>query len=182
VGAAGGVLGGLAMNVFTRLVSAATHGHEVKDAAPGRERVGRGMQPPQAEMSADDDAAVRVGSTAYKLTTGHTPDRRLRLQLGAWAHYTFSGMVGICYALVAEHAPVLRKGWGAVPGALVWAIADEGAMPVLGLSRGPRQLTGGMHAYSLLGHWIYGATLECVRRLGTHRRRLHENGRAARLR
>jgi hypothetical protein len=35
------------------------------------------------------------------------------------------------------------------------------------LSRGPRQLTAGMHAYSLLGHWVYGATLESVRRLGT---------------
>jgi uncharacterized membrane protein YagU involved in acid resistance len=125
------------------------------------------MQPPQAEVTADDDAAVRVGSTAYRLTTGRWPDRRLRLQLGAWAHYTFSGMVGICYALIAEHAPLLRKGYGAFPAALVWALADEGAMPALGLSRGPRQLTGGMHAYSLLGHWIYGATLECVRRLGT---------------
>jgi hypothetical protein len=49
----------------------------------------------------------------------------------------------------------------------VWAIADEAAMPALGLSRGPRQLTRGMHAYSLLGHRMYGATLEAVRRLGT---------------
>ena len=117
-------------------------------------------------MTADDDAAVRVGSTAYRLTTGRWPDRRLRLQLGAWAHYTFSGMVGICYALIAEHAPLLRKGSGAFPAAVVWALADEGAMPALGLSRGPRQLTGGMHAYSLLGHWIYGATLECARNIG----------------
>ena len=46
---------------------------------------------------------------------------------------------------------------------LVWAIADEGLMPALNLSRSPRQLSAGMHAYSLLGHAVYGSALECAR-------------------
>jgi hypothetical protein len=43
-------------------------------------------------------------------------------------------------------------------------------MPALGLSRSPREQSAGMHAYSLAGHWIYGATLEAVRRLVVARR------------
>ena len=45
------------MNGFTRVVSAVTGGREAKGVAPGGDRVGRGMQPPQARDRADDDAA-----------------------------------------------------------------------------------------------------------------------------
>jgi hypothetical protein len=47
---------------------------------------------------------------------------------------------------------------------LVWAAADEGAMPALGLSRGPRELPWSVHAYALLGHCVFGATLETTLR------------------
>jgi uncharacterized membrane protein YagU involved in acid resistance len=165
VGAVGGLLGGFAMNTFTRVVSSATGGHEAEGAAPGRERVGRGMQPPQAEVMAEDDAAVRVGSAVYEATTGMQPGRERRLRLGVAAHYAFSAAMGVVYMLAANRPTHLRRGFGGAYGALVWATADELAMPALGLSRGPMRLTPGMHAYSLAGHWIYGATLESVRRL-----------------
>jgi uncharacterized membrane protein YagU involved in acid resistance len=150
------------MNTFTRVVSAITHGREAKAVAPGSDRVGRGMQPPQAQTSADDDAAVRSASAIYHATTGRIPNRQLRLRLGTMAHYAFSAGLGAAYVLMADRFPVVRQGRGTLYGGLVWGIADEGMMPALDLSRGPRQLSAGMHAYSLLGHAVYGAALECA--------------------
>ena len=158
------------MNAFTRVVSEATGGREAEGVAPGPMRVGRGMQPPQAEGRAEDDAAVRLASTAYKTATGHTPDRRQKLQLGTAAHYAFSAALGVSYVLLARRFPVLRRGLGSLYGGLIWATADEAVIPALGLSRGPRQQSAGMHAYSLFGHIIYGAALESIRRAATRAR------------
>jgi uncharacterized membrane protein YagU involved in acid resistance len=165
LGLAAGCVAGLAMNMFAGLVSALTRGHEGSGAAPGADRVGRGMQPPQAVGRAEQDAAVRVGSAGYYLATGHTPTRDGRLRLGTAAHYAFSGALGVGYVLAATRAPIVTECYGTLYGTLVWAAADETAMPALGLSRGPRQLGAGVHAYALTGHWVYGATLEFCRRL-----------------
>lgn len=165
-GLAGGLLGALAMNVFARAVRTAratrlsTHGLEAPGAAPGGDRDGRGMQPPQARTRADQDAAVQAGTVVYRSLTGHAPDRTTSRWLGTGAHYAFGATLGVVYALGSNRAPALRAGFGVVYGSLVWAIADEGAMPALRLSRGPRELPLGVHAYALAGHWVYGATLE----------------------
>src|SRR4051794_1142697 len=68
-GIAGGLLASVAMNVFARALTAA-RGREADGAAPGADRHGRGVQPPQAEGAAEDDAAVRAGATAYRAVTG----------------------------------------------------------------------------------------------------------------
>ena len=160
VGFAGGLLGAFAMNLFARAVSAASDGHEATGAAPGTDRTRRGVQPAQAEGVAEDDATVRVGTLAYRALTGSEPPLAMRSWLGTAAHYAFSGTVGACYAAMAERAPIIRAGHGAAYGTAVWIVADEMMMPVLGLSRGPRQLSAGVHAYALAGHWVWGLTLE----------------------
>lgn len=164
-GLIGGALGALAMDVFARVVRTAHDGLEAHGATPGSDRDGRGMQPPQALTRADQDAAVLAGTIAYRAVSGHQPRRAVQRWLGTAAHYSFGAVTGLCYATASERAPVLRSGFGALYGSLVWAIADEGLMPVLGLSRKPGDLPLGVHAYALCGHWVYGATLEGVRRL-----------------
>ncbi len=164
-GVVGGLLGGLVMNTFTRVVASATGGREADGVAPGADRVGRGMQPPQAEDHTEDDAAVRVGSAAYRALTADEPDAQRRLMLGALAHYGFSAAAGVGYALAVRKIPALGLGRGSLYGSLVWITADEAAMPLLGLSRGPREQSAGMHAYSLAGHWLYGMTVASVHRL-----------------
>ena len=167
IGLAGGLLGAFAMNQFARAVNAANGGRESKGAAPGHDRVGRGVQPPQAHGRAEEDAAVHVGTVAYRALAGHEPRASARPWLGSAAHYAFGGTMGVCYALLADRAPLLRTGYGALFGTLVGALADVGAMPALGLSRGPRQLPPGVHAFALAGHWVFGAALESVRRYGS---------------
>jgi uncharacterized membrane protein YagU involved in acid resistance len=169
-GLVGGLLGALAMNVFARAVRAGNQGLEARGAAPGNDRDGRGMQPPQARTRADQDAAVEAGTAVYRSLTGDTPDRRTSRWLGIGAHYAFGATLGVVYALGSNRAPALRAGFGVLYGSLVWAIADEGAMPALGLSRGPRELPLGVHGYALAGHWVYGATLEGFMRAWMERR------------
>lgn len=166
LGLAGGLLGSFAMNQFARVVSAGGTRREAEGAAPGGDRVGRGVQPPQAEGRAEEDAAVQSSAAAYRAITGIEPDRDTQRRLGTAAHYAFGGALGLAYGLLSTRAPSLRAGFGTLYGALVWAIADEGVMPALGLSRGPRQLTSGVLAYGLLGHFVYGVALESTLRLG----------------
>ena len=154
------------MNTYARVISAGTGGKEVPGAAPGRDRLGRGMQPPQSEGCAHEDAAIRVGSAVYRVVTGRAPEPSRRRRLGVAAHYGFSAAMGVCYVLLANRHPFLRGACGGVFGAFVWALADEGMMPALGVSRGPRELTIDVHAYSLAGHVVFGATLESARRIG----------------
>jgi hypothetical protein len=166
IGFTGGLLGSLAMNVYARVVRSANAGREAQGAAYG-DQEGRGMQPPQAHGRADEDAAVRVGSAAYRALVGREPEAGTKRRLGTFAHYAFGGGAGAIYALASDSFPALRKGFGSFYGGLVWAIADEGVIPAFGLSRDPREVPVGIHAYSLSGHCVYGMTLECVRRLGT---------------
>jgi hypothetical protein len=163
-GVAAGVLGAVVMNLFARAVAVLNNGAEADGAAPGGDRAGRGVQPPQADGRAAHDATVRVGTIAYRAVTGDEPSRSAQPWLGSAAHYGFSATVGVCYALLAPRVPVIRRGFGTVYGTLVWALADEGVVPALGLSRSPRELPLGVHLYALFGHWVYGATLEAVTR------------------
>lgn len=169
IGLAAGLLGALAMNLFARAVNSMSNGREADGAAPGHDRVGRGMQPPQAQGRADHDAAVRVGTAAYRAITDREPAPEVQRWLGAAAHYAFSVAISVPYVFLADRLPFIRACFGTLYGTAVWAVADEGIMPALGLSRSPRQLPPGVHAYALAGHLVYGATLEGVRRLSNGR-------------
>lgn len=91
-----------------------------------------------------------------------SPAASTRSWLGTAVHYAFSGTIGASYAMVAERLPMVRAGYGTAYGSAVWLLADETIMPLLGLSRGPRQLPAGVHAYALAGHRVYGLTLEAA--------------------
>jgi hypothetical protein len=149
VGIAAGLIGGLAMNLFAAAAKGARKGH--------------GMQQPQAK--GHDDPAEKAGAIVYRAVVGHKPRRKaLKRRLGRAMHYAFSAGAGLVYALMADAAPALRAGFGTMFGAIVWAIADEGATPALGLSKGPREIPLDVHLFALCGHGVFGATLEGVTR------------------
>jgi uncharacterized membrane protein YagU involved in acid resistance len=165
-GLVGGLIAGWTMNMFSRVAAIAGDGREAPGAAPGRDRFGRGAQPPQALRTADCDATILAGSAVYRAMAGRNPDRDVQPWIGSAMHYAFSAGLGMAYAVAASRVPVLRRGRGLLYGALVWSVADEGVMPALGLSRGPRRLDPRVHAYALLAHLVYGATLDAVVRSG----------------
>jgi uncharacterized membrane protein YagU involved in acid resistance len=167
IGAVSGIVAAMMMDTFSRLMQAYGGGPEAPGATPGRERDARGDQPAQAKGSAEQDATVKVGTAAFRSVAGYTPGRETQLWLGTAAHYAFSAAVGVNYMLASERAPELRRGFGTVYGSLVWATADEGAIPALGLSKQPGEIPLGVHAYALGAHWVYGATLEACRRIAS---------------
>jgi hypothetical protein len=148
-GVLAGVVGGFAMNLFARAVS---------------DRRGHGVQVPQAlDGPGGVDAAERSGE-AIASAVGHQPTIESRRQLGTAAHYAFSGFLGLTYAVAFERARRVPPGSGVLFGTGVWLLADEGVIPALGLSRGPRRIGARVHAFAWLGHCVYGAAVEATLR------------------
>ena len=148
IGIAAGLIGGLAMDLFASMTNA---------------RKGHGAQRPQAKGS--EDAAEKAGAIVYRAVVGHKPRRKaVKRRLGSAMHYAFSAGAGLAYAIIADVAPALRAGFGTMYGAMVWAIADEGVTPALGLAKSPREIPLDAHLFSLGSHGIFGGTLEAVTR------------------
>jgi hypothetical protein len=158
------------MNLFVRTVTRMTGGRETSSATPGPDRAGRGMQPPTACENSAEDAAVRAGTATYQVATGKVVvDRDARRALGTAAHYAFGAAAGVMYGVLAPSAPGLTSGRGIVYGSLVWALADQGLVPALGLSRSPKDLDGKLLLYTWAGHLVYGMTLDGVAGESLHR-------------
>jgi putative membrane protein len=67
------------------------------------------------------------------------------------------------YGAAAELAPEVARGAGLPFGAAFWLVADETALPLLGLSKGPTAYPVSTHVYALASHFVYGLTAELVR-------------------
>jgi len=150
IGIAAGLVASFAMNLFA-------------EATTKRGGKGHGAQPPQAKGA--DDPAEKAGALVYKALVGHKPRRKaLKRRLGTAMHYALGAGAGLAYTLLAEAAPAMRAGFGTFYGALVWAVADEGLTPALGLSKSPREHSADVHLFALGAHSVFGATLEGVTR------------------
>lgn len=163
-GAIAGIAGALAMNQFQRLAARTGGGREADDATVGLPRTGRGPQPAQAIGNASDDATAKIANAALSVAGYQLTDPRSRHVAGEFVHLAFGAVNGAVYGLAAELEPRVTVAAGVPFGASLWAVADEGAVPALGLSRGPREVSPGLLAYGLLSHCVYGITTELVRR------------------
>ena len=163
-GALAGIAGALAMNQFQRLAARVGEGREADDATVGLPRTGRGPQPAQAIGNASEDATARVAHVALSAVGYELADSRAKQTAGEFVHLAFGALNGALYGLAAELDPRVTAAAGVPFGASVWAVADEGVVPALGLSRGPREASPGLLAYGFLSHCVFGITTELVRR------------------
>ena len=163
-GALAGLAGALAMNQFQRLAARVGEGREADDATVGLPRTGRGPQPAQAIGNASEDATARVANAALSTVGYELTDPRTKQRAGEFVHLAFGALNGALYGLAAELDPRVTAAAGVPFGASVWAVADEGVVPALGLSRGPREASPGLLAYGFLSHCVFGVTTELVRR------------------
>jgi hypothetical protein len=168
-GALAGVAGALAMNLFQRLAARSGEGREAEDATVGLPRTGRGPQPAQAFGVASDDATARVANAALSVIGKELTNPRAKQRAGEFVHLAFGAMNGAIYGAAVELDPRVAAGAGVPFGTSVWVVADEGVVPALGLSRGPREASAGLLAYGFLSHCVYGITTEAVRRVLTKR-------------
>ncbi len=82
---------------------------------------------------------------------------------GTAVHYSLGTGVGGLYGAVAEFAPEVTTGAGLPFGAVFWLVVDEGAVPLLGLAKGPTEYPLSAHVYALASHLVFGLTAEVVR-------------------
>ena len=168
-GVIGGLVASVAMNQFQKLWQKIAEGRERSHGAQsmqqGAPRHGAGeMLRERGVDSDDDDAAERTASAIAVGVFDHELTEGGKEAAGTAVHYAFGVGTGALYGAAAELAPALTAGAGLPFGAAVWLAADEGLVPLLGLSKTPREYPLSTHAYSLASHFVYGLTTELVRR------------------
>jgi len=153
-GAIAGATAAWAMNEFQTLLSKATP-QPRRYTSPQEEPT-----PEDATMKAADRIARRIH---FRPLT-----RDEKAKAGPIVHYAFGTAMGALYGLTAEYFPHARAGFGTLFGALLFALADEAAVPLTGLSGSPDEYPISSHLRALASHVVYGASAEAVRATLTH--------------
>ena len=177
-GRGGDVWKGLAAGLVGGLVASWTM-NRFQDAwvslagAPGAEggQQGEAEKSKQEKQQSQDeggeeqtDATVKAASAVSEGIFDHKLTKSEKKWAGPAVHYGFGTSVGGLYGAVAEVAPGVAAGAGLPFGAAFWLVADETAVPLLGLSKAPTEYPPSVHAYALASHFVYGLTTELVRR------------------
>jgi putative membrane protein len=118
----------------------------------------------QSNIEEQDDTTVRAASAISEGLFDHKLTKEEKKIAGPAVHYSLGTGVGGLYGAVAEVVPEVTAGAGLPFGAAFWLVVDEGAVPLLGLSKGPTAYPLSTHVYALASHFVYGLTTEIVRR------------------
>lgn len=168
-GFAAGLVAGLVaswtMNQFQAAWTKATEGfekpHGAQSMQPSAEQPGPGSEQSKENQ---DDATVKAARAISEDMFGHELKEHDKKVAGAAVHYAFGTATGGLYGAVAEFAPEVTVGAGLPFGAAFWLVADETAVPLLGLSKPPTEYPVSTHVYALASHLVFGLTAELVRR------------------
>lgn len=177
-GFAAGLVGGLVaswtMNRFQSVWSKVAEGFETwpvnqfqnvpADADGGEEAPGTQDSVVGSKPEVQDDTTVRAASAISEALFDHKLTQSEKKIAGPAVHYILGTGVGGLYGAAAEVAPKVTAGTGLPFGAAFWLVVDEGAVPLLRLSKGPMAYPLSTHAYALFSHFVYGLTAEVVRR------------------
>ncbi|MDQ3119197.1 MAG: DUF1440 domain-containing protein [Verrucomicrobiota bacterium] len=79
-------------------------------------------------------------------------------------HFLFGAGAGAVYAVLARKLPLATAGYGALFGFVFWLLLHEIALPLMGLSPTPAQMTLWEQGNELVTHIVFGVVLEFVRR------------------
>ena len=111
-----------------------------------------------------EPATVKAAEKVSEKLFGHYLEDQEKGWAGNAVHYFTGGTSGAVYGLAAEFAPKVTAAAGVPFGTAVWLAIDEGAVPLLGLAKGPSEYPVSTHVYALASHFVYGVTTEVVRR------------------
>jgi putative membrane protein len=166
-GLAGGLIASWTMNQFQAAWTKAAEGFEKPHGAQSMQP-SEGQKPERASEGNKEDQDDATVKAARAISEGIF-DRRLKESekkaAGALVHYAFGTITGGLYGAVAELAPQVTTGAGLPFGVAFWAAADEIAVPLLKLSKGPTEYPVSTHVYALASHLVYGVSAEVTRRV-----------------
>jgi putative membrane protein len=163
-GLVGGAVGAWAMNQVgpgIQYVKQAWRG--VGDGGDAADERRSGEQ--RASHDEEDSATLRVARAVSRTAVGHDLPEGSESAAANAVHFGFGAVNGGWYGAMAEVWPMITGARGMLFGTLVWAGADEVAMPALGLSASPARYPLSTHAESLATHLVYGVATDTVRRL-----------------
>ena len=112
-----------------------------------------------------DDAIVKAASAISEGLFEHKLTKAEKKIAGPAVHYAVGATSGIIYGIASESLPQVTVGFGLPYGTAFWLVVDEGAVPLLRLSKPPIAYSASTHIYALASHLVFGATAEGVRRL-----------------
>lgn len=113
----------------------------------------------------EDDA--REGKTAYGVAAekagellGKPSSKEQNEQVGAAIHWALGIGAGAVYAVLRRRFNAVGRVAGLGFGTAFWAVVDEGLVPALGLTPGPRAFPWQTHARGLAGHLTFGTVTD----------------------
>jgi putative membrane protein len=165
-GAIGGLAGTSAMNEAQRAWTHAVDGQAPESSAGKHDA--RDWQERSEGQNSNEIAAQFLATRV----AGRPLDRGELAVAAAVTHYTFGAAVGALYGAYVGRR--VRHGTGIGFGLAVWFLADEIAMPLLGLSGPTLRRPLEKHLQSLAAHVVFGMTTEAAR--NALERQLHESG------
>lgn len=158
VGAAAGLIAAWAMNQFQAGWSKASE--ELKS----REQEDRSQSSQGQNQEEKEDATMKAAGKLAQVALGRNLSKQEKKKAGPVVHYLFGTFAGAVYGLVGEYLPLARVGFGTAFGAALFLLADELAVPALGLSGSATKAPLSSHFYGLSSHLVYGASAEGIRR------------------
>ena len=161
-GAAGGLVGTIAMSQFQKAWRKAAEQGQGGDGSQREESAGRGRRQQEQEEDATMKAAGKLARAAGRELT-----REERGTASPFIHYGFGTAMGALYGMALETSPrAIRRQripfFGSVFGSALFLGADELAVPAAGLAEAARKPSA--HLYGWASHLVYGLTTEFVRR------------------
>jgi putative membrane protein len=163
VGALGGLIGALVMDQAHKAFDAGKDwlDHQVgNDQGPTLFDGARAG--PRAEEDEEEPATAKA-ATAIAGAAGYDLDTEDKKVGGQIMHFGFAASMGALYGGLAAVARPVTYGHGVPAGALLWAVADEGVVPLLGLSEPPQKYPPSKHIQALSNHLVFGFAVETVR-------------------
>lgn len=109
------------------------------------------------------DPAHNIVAAAAKLVGRQAP--RQPNPAGIGVHYALGISAAMGYAALRRRVPAAGMGAGAVFGALLWLVQDEGLNTVAGFGGKPQDYPATTHLRGLLAHMTFGLATELVLRL-----------------
>jgi putative membrane protein len=155
-GAVGGLVASWTMNQFQKVWSAAE-----KEITGGKQ----GQNGSQKSNQNAEDATMKTADRISQALQGRHLTKDEKKKAGPVLHYTFGAIMGAVYGASVEVNPAANALAGIPFGAILFAGADEVALPALGLSDKPAAYPLSQHLYGLVSHAVYGVTTETVRRI-----------------
>jgi putative membrane protein len=134
-------------------------------------KINENQQPPEQPAKKGEQSDPATLKLAKRLSREflhrEIPDEKVQAA-EAIMHYGFGTVMGGVYGGLSEYIPQTKAGFGSAYATMLFAGADEIAVPLAGLSAKANEVPLSSHVLGFTAHMVYGVTAELVRR-GTRR-------------